>query len=122
MENFSTRELGVDEIFTKGFPVAYSAICGSDLKNFEYSLRIFTELPLQTNRVLVYEGKTGRTLSYKVLTSKVQNARFSSGAPEKLKDTDDDGLSDEEEILYRTSPSAADTDMDFYTDYEEVML
>ena len=37
-----------------------------------------------------------------------------------MPDSDGDGLSDEEEKLYRTDPSKADTDGDFYSDYEEV--
>lgn len=120
--NFSTQDLGVDEIFTKGFPVSYSISCESPLDRFGYSVGIYTELPLQTNRVLMYDGKTGSPMSYKVLTAKISKASFSADAPKKLPDADGDGLPDEEEALYRTNPNVADTDGDFYSDYEEVML
>ncbi len=122
LQNFSTRELGVDEIFTKWFPVAYSIICQNDLNSFAYSIKIFIEQPLQTNRVLLYEGTTWNTLAYKVLTSKIPNARFASDIIQKPIDTDGDWISDEEEALYQTDIQKVDTDADFYTDYEEVML
>jgi len=35
-------------------------------------------------------------------------------------DSDGDGLSDEEEKIYKTDPFKIDTDGDFYTDYEEI--
>lgn len=58
LENFSTQELGVDEIFTKGFPVSYTISCANGLESFAYRLDIYTEYPLQTNRVLIYDGQT----------------------------------------------------------------
>jgi ABC-type nickel/cobalt efflux system permease component RcnA len=122
LQNFSTRELGVDEIFTKWFPVAYSIVCQNNLNSFAYSIKIFIEQPLQTNRVLLYEGSTWNALAYKVLTSRIPNARFASGMIQKLIDTDGDWISDEEEVLYQTDAQKVDTDADYYTDYEEVML
>lgn len=122
LQDFSTQELGIDEIFTKGFPVSYSIVCTSAVPKFSYQLNIFTELPLQTNRILWYDGKTGTPLSYKVLTAKISKAVYSSDAPKILLDTDRDGLPDEEETLYRTDPNKADTDSDFFTDNEEVLL
>ena len=35
-------------------------------------------------------------------------------------DTDGDGLSDEDEKIYKTDPLSIDTDGDNYTDYEEI--
>lgn len=122
LQNFSTQELGIDEIFTKGFPVSYSIACKSSIPQFAYQLNIFTELSLQTNRILWYDGKTGNPLSYKVLTAKISKAVYSSDTPKVLLDSDGDGLPDEEEVLYRTDPSKSDTDSDFYTDNEEVLL
>lgn len=60
----------MDEIFTSGFPIRYSIVCPSQIYAFELKIDIFSELPLQTNRVLLYDGKTGNTLLYKVLTAK----------------------------------------------------
>lgn len=122
LQDFSTQELGIDEIFTKGFPVSYAIVCASAVPKFNYQLNIFTQLPLQTNRILWYDGKTGTPLSYKVLTAKISKAQYTSDAPRVLLDGDHDGLPDEEEVLYRTDPNHQDTDRDFFTDNEEVLL
>ena len=87
----------------------------------EYSISIFRELPLQTNRVLLIDSPSGRPLGYKVLTSNITEATFDPANPVKLVDTDRDGLPDEEERVYRTDPAKGDTDTDNYSDYEEVM-
>ena len=87
----------------------------------EYSISIFRELPLQTNRVLLIDGPSGRPLGYKVLTSNITEATFDPINPVKLADIDGDGLPDEEERVYRTDPTKGDTDGDNYSDYEEVM-
>ncbi|MFZ4462090.1 MAG: hypothetical protein ACOYN2_06445 [Patescibacteria group bacterium] len=60
----------MDEIFTSGFPIRYSIQCPAPINIFNLKVDIFSELPLQTNRVLLYDGKTGNTLLYKVLTAK----------------------------------------------------
>ncbi len=113
--------MGVDEIFTSGFPVRYRVKCPAKIDGFSLHVEIFSELPLQTNRVLLYDGKTGNTILYKVFTAKQTEYVYTPGAQTKLVDTDHDSLSDEEEKLYRTDPTKTDTDGDFYTDYEEVM-
>ena len=120
--NFSTREMAVDEIFSEGFPVSYSFSCDDEIKNLDVTVRIFDELPLQTNRLTLL-GRDGSTLAYKVLTPVLPDFSYdlASGAPAKGVDSDNDGLSDEEERAYRTDPKNPDTDGDFYTDGEEVM-
>lgn len=119
---FSTREMAVDEIFSEGFPVSYSFSCADTVRNMDVSIRIFDELPLQTNRLTLL-GAGGSTLAYKVLTPVLPDFSydFASGTPAKGIDSDNDGLSDEEERAYRTDVSVPDTDGDFYTDGEEVM-
>lgn len=119
---FSTREMAVDEIFSEGFPVSYSFSCGDGIKKLDVSVRIFDELPLQTNR-LTLMGRDGSTLAYKVLTPVLPDFSYdlASGALAKGVDSDSDGLSDEEERAYRTDAKNPDTDGDFYTDGEEVM-
>lgn len=120
--SFATREMAVDEIFSEGFPVSYSFSCGDEIKKLDVSIRIFDELPLQTNRLTLLGGN-GTTLAYKVLTPVLPDFSYdlASGAPAKGVDSDNDGLSDEEERAYRTDAKNPDTDGDFYTDGEEVM-
>lgn len=122
MGSFSTREMAVDEIFSEGFPVSYSFSCADTVKKMDVSIRIFDELPLQTNRLTLLDAD-GSTLAYKVLTPVLPDFSydFASGAPAKGVDSDTDGLSDEEERAYRTDAKNSDTDGDFHTDGEEVM-
>lgn len=82
---------------------------------------MYTELPLQTNRVLIYDRLSGKPLSYKVLTSKITKSEYIPGQSVNLPDRDGDRLPDEEESVYRTDPEKQDTDGDNYSDYEEVM-
>jgi nickel/cobalt transporter (NicO) family protein len=119
--DFSAELTGIDDLFIKGFPVEYIATCNKPLASFGYKLQIYTHLPLQTNRVSIYDWKSWNRLSYKVLTAKIDTAIFQPGNIEKPLDTDKDLLPDEEESIYRTDPNNADTDRDFYSDYEEVM-
>ncbi len=121
LSKFTTQELGVDEIFTKGFPVSYEVRCPGALTQMKYSISIFRELPLQTNRVLLVDGPSGTPLGYKVLTANITDASFDPANPVKLVDSDGDMLPDEEERVYRTDPAKGDTDRDNYSDYEEVM-
>lgn len=42
------------------------------------------------------------------------------GEQKKLADSDSDGLSDEDEVLYNTNPNNKDSDEDGYTDMIEI--
>ncbi len=117
---FEARERSVDEIFSEGFPVSYSFSCPEEIARFATEIRIFEEVPLQTNRLSLI-GKNGETLAYKVLTPVIAKFEhdFSVGQARGV-DFDSDGLSDEEETAYRTDPNNPDTDGDNYLDGEEV--
>lgn len=119
--HFATRERGVDEIFSEGFPVSYDFSCSSPIKDFlDVRISIFADLPLQTNRVKVYDA-VGNPLGYKVLTSSIVSHVFVlDGTAEHATDSDGDGLSDEEERAYRTDSHRPDSDGDNYSDAEEV--
>ncbi len=121
LSDFTSQELTVQDIFTKGFPVSYRVSCPGEISDFTYRVSIYRELPLQTNRVLFLDAN-GYRKSYKVLTSQIVEAEYSSTKKEILIDTDGDSLPDEEEKIYRTDPAVSDTDQDFYSDYEEVTL
>ena len=109
LDNFTTQDLGVDDIFTRGFPVSYVAKCTNPLNNFAYAISIYQELSLQTNRVRILSS-AGDPLIYRVLTARLTTARYDPLDTTKPRDTDGDTLSDDEEIAYKTDPLKADTD------------
>ncbi len=117
---FETRDRTVDEIFSEGFPVSYRFDCASDVRNLSVSIRIFDDIPLQTNRLTVF-GPNGERLAYKVLTPAISEFSYDfARPPEAATDSDSDGLPDEEERAYRTDAKNPDTDGDGYADGEEV--
>lgn len=119
--NFQTRDRTVDEIFAEGFPVSYSFSCSGPVGKADVEIRIFNELPLQTNRLTLL-GTDGSVLAYKVLTPVISNLSYdiASGPAVNGADADADGLSDEEENAYRTDAGNPDSDGDNYFDGEEV--
>lgn len=74
-DGFRSAERTVDEIFSEGFPVSYSFDCGVPVSDFSISVKIFQEIPLQTNRLTVFDSK-GKTLAYKVLTPVLPDFSF----------------------------------------------
>lgn len=100
--------------------MAYSFSCGESVSKVDVKIRIFEELPLQTNRFTLLSSD-GNVLAYKVLTPIVAKFSYDTGFPAaKASDSDADGLSDEEESAYRTDVRNSDSDGDFYSDGEEV--
>ncbi len=83
-----------------------------------------TEVPLQTNRLYIYQTFSGvlQRSAYKVLNAKKDSHTLSLSIENslKIKDTDADSLSDEDEILYGTDPNNRDTDGDGYSDGVEI--
>lgn len=112
-------------ILTDGLEISSDIICSEKIKNFELALNLFLEFPLQTNRVVVYDlqnqKKNITPILSKVLTVKIPNFQFTTGkTAEKQIDSDNDGISDDEEAIYGTRTDLADTDGDFYSDKQEV--
>ncbi len=67
------------------------------------------------NRPFVYQGKDNQTVD------QVQTAGNRDDQALRLKDTDNDGLSDYDELnIYQTSPYLADSDSDGFSDKEEI--
>ncbi len=79
----------------------------------------FTGFALQTNRVHLLDAD-GNDIFYKVGTQHITRLTYHANEIIQFVDTDDDGLSDEDERASNTDISNRDTDADFYTDYEEV--
>ena len=87
-------------------------------------ITFLNQVPLQTNRLYIYRmlsGEMTRT-DYKVLNAKKDSHTLSLSVEDiqKIKDTDGDGLSDEDEILYGTNPNNPDTDGDGHSDMVEI--
>ena len=79
----------------------------------------FTGFALQTNRVHLLDTD-GNEIFYKVGTPHISRLTYRAHEVMMLVDSDNDGLSDEDERASNTDLSNRDTDGDFYTDYEEV--
>ena len=101
--------------------MSYTAECQNTIATLEYSIAIYRELPLQTNRVRILSS-SGDPLAYRVLTARLTTARYDPLDTSKPLDTDGDTLPDDEEVAYKTDPLKADTDGDNYSDGEEVNL
>ncbi len=116
------------EILSKGLEIRSSAACQVTPRDtVEFRIDLFPDLPLQTNRLTVYDLRSANSpvsprVSY-VLTPKIPVRAYDPGVAMVSKpDTDRDGLPDEEERIYRTDPNNPDTDGDNYSDYEEATL
>lgn len=125
IENIELIEDEPYKIATDGLWVNYSFKCEEKIQNFDLKLDYFTNFPLQTNRIILYDYnnwiKNLKPILYKVLTSKIANFDLDlNNLNVARKDSDKDWLSDEEEKLYYTDPNNIDTDNDNYTDKEEI--
>lgn len=116
-----------DEIYnilTDWFHVSYKIECSDKINNFKIEENLFTNFPLQTNKVKIYDlNNWVNSILYKVLTPNINYIEIKNlekFKPQKKIDNDCDGLSDEDEKIYKTDPNKIDTDWDNYTDYEEV--
>jgi len=70
---------------------------------------------------LVLKSKTGKANIAQSLTELFGTNSQSSQTNEKNKDSDNDGLTDWQEEIYKTDPNNPDTDGDGYLDGEEVL-
>ncbi|MBX9809160.1 hypothetical protein K2X92_02100 [Candidatus Gracilibacteria bacterium] len=125
MGNFEFREgLMIDEIYSGGFPISYTFSCSTRIDNPMIQITFLKEVPLQTNRLYVYRLINGEAVrsDYKVLNAKkdTHTIDISLETGRVMIDSDGDGLSDDDEILYATNPNNKDTDSDGYNDNIEI--
>ncbi len=124
MWSFAFQEwLMVDEIYSGWFPISYTLQCSSHIDNALIRITFLKEVPLQTNRLYVYQTLSGslQRTAYKVLNNKKDTHTLTLAIWGSItQDSDQDGLSDEDEILYGTSPHEKDSDQDGYSDTIEI--
>lgn len=113
------------EILSDWLWVKYQFTCKANIEKLYLKLGFFTEFPLQTNRITLFDLnkwiKWAKAIWYKVLTSKIDNLEIDLNNLNTTSiDSDNDWLSDEEEKIYNTDPNKIDTDWDNYTDKEEI--
>lgn len=124
--NFELKQEDAHLILTQWLAASYSFICEENIKNISLDIKYFIEFPLQTNRITFYDISDGikniQPLLYKVLTNKIYNLEIDINNVNNATriDSDNDGLSDEEEKIYATDPNNIDSDWDNYSDREEV--
>ena len=107
------------EILANWLRVNYHFICPSEISKLSINIDFFTEFDLQTNKVTV--SRMLDDLYFKVLTPRIKTLELDiNNINYEIKDSDDDWLSDEEELIYKTSPTDIDTDWDEFTDKEEI--
>jgi ABC-type nickel/cobalt efflux system permease component RcnA len=106
-------------VLTSGFQFQYTFQCDETIKDIVVSLDLFTNFDLQTNRLSILESN-GREVFYKVGTHKIIDIPYTRWVKTVRLDTDNDGLPDEEELVYKTNANNRDSDRDFYLDGEEV--
>ncbi|MDD2907277.1 MAG: hypothetical protein PHH98_01420 [Candidatus Gracilibacteria bacterium] len=129
-ENCKLGEIKIDRdeayiILTNGLSANYSFTCNKKIDYFKLNVNYFSEFKLQTNRITIYDLNNGikniKPIIYKVLTPKIKELTLDLNNLNVVRiDTDGDGLSDEEEIVYMTNPKEIDSDFDNYTDKEEI--
>lgn len=125
MGSFEFQEwLMIDEVYSRWFPISYTFSCTEKVVTPMIKITFLNEVPLQTNRLYIYQTLSG-TLTrtdYKVLNAKKDSHTLSLQVWDKvvIQDTDGDGLSDDDELLYTTNPNSKDSDSDWYTDLIEI--
>lgn len=113
------------EVLSRWLQISYKFDCSDKIEAWEIQLSLFTNFLLQANKLTIYDLNNWiENLSpkkYSVLTSKISKTDFDINKTElKKKDSDWDGISDDDEAIYKTDPYNIDTDKDNWTDYEEV--
>lgn len=116
--------LMIDEVYAGWFPISYTFTCTEKIHNPIIKITFLNEVPLQTNRLYIYQTFSGvlQRTAYKVLNAKKDSHTLSLSIDSNyiVHDSDHDGLSDEDEILYNTHPNNPDTDGDGYSDFIEI--
>jgi len=114
------------KIISEWLELNYSFTCEQQLDQVSIAIAFFLDFPLQTNRLTLYNLwrwlQNIQPIAYKVLNNKVTFVEYDVPNLDSYEtvDTDWDWLSDEDEKTYKSDPLVRDTDNDGYSDYEEV--
>lgn len=124
VESINLPPMDEFELLGGGVELEMTWLCES-MGEIEYTNSIFVEYSsLQTNRMFFYQkDKLENSIHEKILTAKVISHSFDINKPnkkEKIVDTDQDFVGDDEEDLYGTDKNLPDTDFDGYSDREEI--
>lgn len=112
------KDLNTD-ILTDWLRVSYKFGCDKPIENLYVDISFFDNFPLQTNKLTL--SKWLDDLYFKVLTPKITSLELDiNNISNTIIDSDDDWLSDEEELIYKTDPKNRDSDFDEFTDKEEI--
>ena len=62
----------IDEVYGGGFPISYTFTCLESIKNPLIRITFMNEVPLQTNRLYIYQTLSGQLqrTDYKVLNAR----------------------------------------------------
>lgn len=119
LQNIDIIEDEYYKILSDGLELNYSFICEENFWILDIEILYFIEYELQTNKLFISQGL--ENLYFKVLTSKVPKLQIDlNNIDTQVRDSDGDGISDEEEYVYQTDVHSIDTDWDEFSDKEEI--
>ena len=123
IENIDILQMEEYQILSNWIEINYKFKCEQNITSWVLLVDFFTNFPLQTNQITFYDlNKNNYPFGKTVLTSSVKTYSFDLDNTWNTctVDSDWDGISDQDELIYKTKNDLIDTDGDFYTDYEEI--
>jgi len=118
------KEEYINNIHEKWFRIDMKYLCKENINNLSLQINTFKDFSNQKYSISLYDlNRSNNKILFKVLTKNDNSLNIvdlNKLENKKTKDSDCDGLNDEEEKIYWTDILKQDTDWDNYSDYEEV--